>query len=192
MYEKYFVPFPVIETEHLYLRQVRRRDASDMYEFCRRAETSRYALWNPHESPDDTRDFIAYQLSLKRKHRCFFFVMEEKQSGKVVGTCSYVSMDDKYKIAEIGYTVSSDRWNKGYATEAAWGLCEYAFDVIGVQRISARVLPDNKASERVLEKLKFTPEGREKKGYYFDGKVSDVDVFSLTDDEYFAIKESGS
>lgn len=192
MYEKYFVPFPVIETEHLYLRQVRRRDASDMYEFCRRSEVSKYALWSPHKSISETRDFIAYQLSLKRRRRCFFFAVEEKDSKKVIGTCSYVSIDNNYKIAEIGYTVSSSYWNKGYATEAAWGLCEYAFGVMGVQRISARVLPDNKASERVLEKLKFTLEGREKKGYYFDKKVSDVDVFSLTDDEYFAIKESGN
>ncbi len=190
MYGEYFVPFPVIETERLIIRMVRRQDAKDLYELCRRPETSRFSLWHPHASLAETKDFISYQLSLYRKRQCMFFVVEEKETGRVMGTCSYVSMDSNYKIAEIGYSVLSDLWNKGYATEIAEALCGYAFDRIGVQRVFARILPQNTASRSVLLKVGFSYEGTEKKGFYFDGRVDDVEVYGITDDIFFELRES--
>lgn len=187
MYETVLFPYPVIETEHLILRKVKRSDAEYLFELCRREETSRFSLWRPHESIKDTKEFINYKLSELKKGRIPpFFAVEEKQSGRVIGTCSYVSADEFFKTVEIGYSVLSDCWNNGYGTEIAWGLTGYAFDRLGAQRVYARVLPENGASLRVLEKLSFEYEGTLKKDYYFDGKVSDVCVLAMTDDVYFS------
>ncbi len=185
MYNEYFVPYPVIETERLKIRMVQKGDAEDLYELCRRPETSRFSLWSPHEDLKETKEFIAYQISLYRKRKCMFFVVEEKASGKVIGTCSYVSMDSDYKMAEIGYSILSDLWNHGFATEVAEALTGYAFDRIGVQRVFARLLPQNTASARVLLKLGFEFEGRAKNGFYYNGRVDDVDVYGITDEMYF-------
>ena len=54
MYNEYFVPYPVIETERLLIRMVRKSDAEDLYELCRRPETSRFSLWSPHENLKET------------------------------------------------------------------------------------------------------------------------------------------
>lgn len=185
MYNEFFVPYPNIQTERLIIRMVKRSDAEDLYELCRRPETSMFSLWKPHASLNETKEFINYQLTRYRKKQCMFFVVEEKASGRVIGTCSYVSMDDDFKIAEIGYSVLSDLWNMGFATEIADALMGYAFNRIGVQRVFARVLPQNTASQRVLLKLGLIFEGTQRKGYYFDGRVSDVQVFGITDDDYF-------
>ncbi len=185
MYNEYFVPYPRIETDRLVIRMVKKADAQDLYELCHRPETSVFALWSPHESLAQTKEFINYQISRYRKKECMFFAVEEKASGRVVGTCSYVSMDDDYKIAEIGYSVLSDFWNQGFATEIADALMGYAFNRIGVQRVFARVLPQNTASQRVLLKLGFQFEGTARKGYYFNGRVNDIYIYGITDDEYF-------
>ncbi len=185
MYNEYFVPFPVIETERLIIRMVRKSDAEDLYELCRRPETSRFSLWSPHEDLKETKEFIAYQIALYRKRKCMFFAVEEKKTCRVIGTCSYVSIDDSYKMAEIGYSILSDLWNRGYATEVAEALTGYAFNRIGVQRVSARVLPQNTASARVLLKLGFEYEGTAKNGFYYNGRVDDVDVYGITDEMYF-------
>ena len=185
MYNEYFVPYPVIETERLLIRMVRKSDAEDLYELCRRPETSRFSLWSPHENLKETKEFIGYQISLYRRRKCMFFAVEEKESRKVIGTCSYVSMDADYKMAEIGYSILSDLWNQGFATEVAEALTGYAFNRIGVQRVFARVLPQNTASARVLLNLGFEYEGTAKKGFYYDGRVDDVQVFGITDDSYF-------
>lgn len=51
---------------------------------------------------------------------------------------------------EVGYLVG-DRLarGKGYAAEAVRAACRYAFDVIGVERVDARIKPGNVASEHV-------------------------------------------
>lgn len=184
-YNEYFVPYPKIETDRLLLRMVRRRDAEELYELCRRPETSRFSLWSPHGSLRETKNFIAYRLSQYRKRECMFFVIEEKATGRVIGTCSYVSMDADYKIAEIGYSILSDLWNKGFATETAEALTGYAFNRIGVQRVFARVIPRNTASARVLLKLGFRFEGTQKKGFFYKNRIDDVNVYGITDDMYF-------
>ncbi len=188
MYNEFFVPYPKIETDRLIIRMVRRSDDRDLYELCRRPETSMFSLWSPHASLQETREFINYQLSLYRKRKCMFFVVEEKQTGRVLGTCSYVSMDDDFKIAEIGYSILSDVWNNGFATEVADALMGYAFNRIGVQRVFARVLPQNTASIKVLLKLGLKYEGTARKGYYFDGRVGDLGIYGITDDEYFNVR----
>ncbi len=186
MYEPTFSPYPIIETERLILRKPTLRDSEGLFELCRRVETSKFSPWNPHKSLSETREMIKFKLSNVRKGIIPpFFAVEEKESGRIVGTASFVSTDESYKIIEIGYSVLSDCWGMGYGTEAAWGLTGYAFDRMEAQRVFAKVLPDNTASIAVLEKLGFTFESTVKKGFYFDETVSDVLIYAITDEEFY-------
>lgn len=192
MYEDYFIPYPTIETPDLRLRMVRRSDAKQLYELCSRPETSKYSMWSPHSSLGVTKRFISYQLTALRRHCCTFFVIEQKSTGNVIGTCSYVSFDDSYKVAEIGYSILRELWGRGYATQAAGALTGYAFERIGAQRVFARVIPENTASAAVLKKLGFGFEGRHKKEYYYNGISADIDIYAMTDDEYAKGDENGT
>ncbi len=189
MYNKIFVPFPVIHTDRLTLRMVKKNDADDLFELCSRPETSKFSMWIAHQTIDDTKALINYQISRYRRRECTFFAVEHNESGRVIGTCSYVSLESDFKIAEIGYSILSDFWGQGYGTEVADALTGFAFDRIGVQRVCARVLPENEASIRVLERIGFKYEGTLKKGFYFNNKVSDVEVYAITDDEFYAQNE---
>ena len=40
-------------------------------------------------------------------------MIEQKSTGNVIGTCSYVSFDDSYKVAEIGYSILRELWGRG-------------------------------------------------------------------------------
>ena len=62
-------------------------------------------------------------------------------------------------IAEIGYGISEDYQNKGYATEAVKGVLEWAFSRPEVTAVEAETDPDNTASKRVLEKCGFALNG---------------------------------
>jgi RimJ/RimL family protein N-acetyltransferase len=78
----------------------------------------------------------------------------EKASGRVIGHCGFLekNVDDRSEI-ELIYVLASDSWGKGYATEAASALREYAFHQLGLQRIIALINPENPASARVAEKI---------------------------------------
>jgi RimJ/RimL family protein N-acetyltransferase len=56
---------------------------------------------------------------------------------------------------EIAYGIAPEHQGKGYATEAAAALTDYAFRQREVRAVRAHTLPENNASTRVLTKCGF-------------------------------------
>jgi len=54
---------------------------------------------------------------------------------------------------ELAYRLTRSSWGQGLATEAANTLLDYALGVVALPRIVAVTYPENRASQRVLEKL---------------------------------------
>lgn len=55
--------------------------------------------------------------------------------------------------AEIGYRLERRWWGQGIATAVSAQLMTRAFETLGFETVSARTMPDNLASRRVMEKL---------------------------------------
>jgi ribosomal-protein-alanine N-acetyltransferase len=84
-----------------------------------------------------------------------------------------------HRCAEIGYAVDYRHQGKGFATEAAEALLDFAFDELGLHRVEATYMPSNRASARVLDKLGFTPEGLLREILLIDGRWEDHVIASL-------------
>jgi len=54
---------------------------------------------------------------------------------------------------EVGYTLGRDYWGRGYATEAAGAVRDYALRELGADRLIALIIHGNTASENVARKL---------------------------------------
>ncbi|WP_046945346.1 GNAT family N-acetyltransferase, partial [Bacillus cereus] len=78
----------------------------------------------------------------------------------------------------IGYDISKAFWGKGYAPEAISALLEYAFTNLKLNRIEAKVEPENLNSISILKKLKFTLEGTLRKSEKSNGKFIDLSIYS--------------
>jgi len=61
--------------------------------------------------------------------------------------------------ADIGYVLSRSLWGRGYMTEAANAVVEWAINLDFVYRVWAVCDVENKASARVLEKVGMQREG---------------------------------
>ncbi len=57
---------------------------------------------------------------------------------------------------ELAYAITSDHWNKGFATEISIAALKQGFDAMYLDRIVAFTLPHNKASRGVMENCGFT------------------------------------
>jgi len=53
----------------------------------------------------------------------------------------------------VAYLLSKAYWGQGLATEGARAGLQYGFEVLGLDQIVGLVHPENRASQRVLEKL---------------------------------------
>jgi len=66
---------------------------------------------------------------------------------------------------EVAYRLARSAWGQGIATEAAGALVAHALGPLGLVRVVAVTYPENRASQRVLDKLGFERRGlREYKG----------------------------
>ncbi len=83
------------------------------------------------------------------------FSLVLRESETLVGTAGFKGPPAADGIVEIAYGVSPEYQGKGYATEAAQALTEYAFDSGKVRVVRAHTLPEANASRRVLTKCGF-------------------------------------
>ena len=83
------------------------------------------------------------------------FNLVERESGGVIGQCGYKGPPNEDGVVEIAYCVKPDHQGKGFATEAAGALVEYAFRHGEVRTVWAHTLPERNASGRVLTKCGF-------------------------------------
>jgi [ribosomal protein S5]-alanine N-acetyltransferase len=85
---------------------------------------------------------------------------------------------------ELGYAVRRDDWRKGHATEAASLMLDFGFRTLHLHRIQAACGPDNRASQRLLARLGFTPEGRIRDHVFTNGAWRDSLLYSILDREW--------
>ncbi|MGG2025602.1 GNAT family protein [Gottfriedia sp. S16(2024)] len=79
----------------------------------------------------------------------------------------------------VGYSLDEQQNGKGYTTEAAKLVVEYAFNELKLHRIEAGVMPHNIGSIRVLEKAGFHKEGIAKKNVRINGKWEDHQMLAI-------------
>ena len=134
-----------------------------------RAEASRIigaAL--PAQWPQtDLLDVLPVQAAASPETECFgIWVMIERDSGTVVGDIGFIGPPDDSGVLEVGYSVIPDRRRRGYATEAARAIVEWALSQPDVRVVVASCGSDNAPSIRTLERLGFRRSGKA------DGQIS--------------------
>lgn len=84
--------------------------------------------------------------------------MTLKNSQEFIGDLCFKGPVKNHSV-EIGYGIQPEYEGRGYTTEALQALTKWAFGQKDVVFVEAETAPDNKASQRVLEKCGFVPDG---------------------------------
>lgn len=104
--------------------------------------------------------------------------------GDPVGSIGLHQIRHRPGTAEVGYFVAGDHHGQGYASEATRLLVRYAFDELGLHRVTGRAYATNEGSRRVLEKAGFTEEGRLREDAFAEGERVDTVVYGVLAEEY--------
>ena len=83
------------------------------------------------------------------------FGVVHRESGSVIGTAGFKGPPDEDGTVEIAYGIVPAYEGRGYATEAAAALVEFAGESGRVRLVRAHTLPTPNASTRVLAKCGF-------------------------------------
>ena len=90
--------------------------------------------------------------------------VQRKAVGDAIGYCGLVESGHGAHEPELAFEFLRRFWGQGYATEASWGVLDWA-RASGYERLRASVWDWNTASRRVLAKVGFTETDREETIY---------------------------
>lgn len=177
--EGIFQRLPTLQTPRLILRKVTLRDAQDMFAYSRDPQVSRHVLWSTHEDISQTKDYIRYIISQYHKDNPTSWCMQDKQTGKAIGTIGFMWWNHDNRSAEVGYSMSREFWGKGLMTEALHAVIEFGFMEMHLHRIEAQHEVDNPASGRVMLKNGMRKEGLLRGRLYNKGRFVDVELYAI-------------
>ncbi len=181
---KIFSHIPTLETERLVLRRMKPIDSRDMYEYSRLPEVTRCLLWEPHKDHAQTLDYLQYLQTRYRAGDFYDWALIERESGRMIGTCGFTSLDFTNNSAEVGYVLNPEFWGRGLAAEAVRRVMRFGFMELNVHRIEAKYMIENTQSRRVMEKCGMTFEGVRRSSMYVKGKYRDIGVCAILSEEY--------
>ncbi len=177
----------VLQTNRLILQPLDESHVHLLLDFCIRNKD--FLLpW----SPSYPSNFFtqAYQqeaiknevLSLKKgqQYKFYIFSQQDHERKYVLGSVSLSNIiRGPLQSCFLGYKIDEKMINKGIATEAIAHVVRFAFDRLTLHRIEANIMPRNKASIRVAEKLGFEKEGFSKNYLQINGVWEDHFRFAL-------------
>ncbi len=146
---------PTLTTARLVLRELTRADAPALFPAFANAALMRWWSRGPFDSEAELADWLAPVNGWDSGRS---WAIAARADGPAIGRI--VAIDRGDAISEVGYLLAAEHHGHGFAREALSALVEHLFRADAQRRIIADVDPDNAASNRLLEALGFTLEGR--------------------------------
>lgn len=174
-----------IETERFILRAVTIDDASDMYDYAKDTETTKYVTFPAHDSIE-TSVFSIENFFLNRSAKGWpeAFGIVDKTNNKMIGTCDFWPLKEQGHY-EMGYIIHKDYWGKGVMSEVASAVLAYAFNNYPVDVMHLKHVDVNIGSGKVATKLGFKKIGIVKDGTNTGSGVFDAMTYELRKEDYF-------
>jgi [ribosomal protein S5]-alanine N-acetyltransferase len=118
------------------------------------------------------KDMISFEA--ENQLRLWLLKKSSGETDRIIGSIAFSNIvRGAFLSCHLGYKLDKDELNKGYITEAIKKGIDIVFKDFKLHRIEANIMPKNKASLRVVEKLGFYNEGLAYKFLKINGKWED-------------------
>lgn len=134
--------------------------------------TDRYVSWlqdpevtrflgRSREAPQTRETATAFVESFQGPVEKYMWAIVPRSFGEAVGTCTLYDIDRHNGTVEMGILIGEkDYWGKGASDEAIELLSAFAFDRLGLRRLTAGSSSKNLGMNFTFRKLGFVLEGR--------------------------------
>jgi ribosomal-protein-alanine N-acetyltransferase len=185
-------PFQGITGERVYIRPPEKRDGSDWIAVKTRNHDY-LKPWSPSRAMMNIdRDGYLNRLNTYqddwKDDRAYAFFIYRVDSDELIGGLSLNNVvRGAAQSVTIGYWLDEGHTRQGYMTEAVLLSCQFAFRTLKLHRVEAGTLPENAASQRVLNNCGFLLEGYRRKYLKIAGEWRDHLIFSLLSEEFISL-----
>lgn len=167
-----------LHTERLHLRKMKVSDSPSLFKVWSDPEATEFMNIDCFTDESQAKDMIKFLDECFLENKAIRFSIIEMESNDIIGSCGFNSLDFENEKAEIGYDIARAFWGRGYASEAINALLDYGFSTLKLNRIEAKVEPENVNSVKVLQKLNFIFEGTLRRYERVNGKFININMYS--------------
>lgn len=145
-----------LKTERLTLRPVRIGDEAAIHAYAGDPDIT-MMYWLPNETFEETAAFVrqsAAEWASPDRLSCAFVILLD---GRIIGGCDAdLSHSPDRSYATLGWILRKDCRGRGYASEAARALLDFAFTAFAIDRVYAQCDIRNPASLGVMKRIGMT------------------------------------
>lgn len=166
-------PFPPIRTERLLLRPARQSDCDALVARRNDPAVAELQAWTLPFLRERGEAILADAARRDRPvdDHWWMLTIADSADARILGDYA-LRLSWQGRTAELGYTLASEHWRRGYAVEATRAVVAALFDR-GVHRVAATMHPENRASAQVVERCGLRYEGRTKESFWVGDDPSD-------------------
>jgi ribosomal-protein-alanine N-acetyltransferase len=174
-----FHPFKNLETERLVLRRVTESDYPEIMELRGNPETMKYIPRPLVTTKEEALHHFKMIDDKIESNEGINWAITLKGNPKMLGIIGHYRIQPENYRCEIGYMLLPEYNGKGITTEAIKAVLEYGFDELQMHSIEAVIDPENRASERVLQKNGFVKEAHFIENEFANGRFWDTVIYSI-------------
>ena len=139
-----------LHTDRLLLRQWRESDFKYFENFFSSEANAQYV--GGKKNGEEAWRLLSTYIGHWQLKGYSYMAVEEKATGTFVG-CAGLWKSEPWPELELGYWFVKEMQGKGYATEAAQKIKEYAFDTLKVPTLVSYIDAKNKPSIKLAERI---------------------------------------
>lgn len=173
-----------LTNNHLQLREFFPTDLDSLTAYMIQPEMRSYEKGLPDRESTQTFLEQVIQKAAEKPRKYYCLAITIPPENKVIGHVSLTSQNSDIREWEIGWAIQHADWGKGFASEAANLLLEFAFDQLRAHRVVAFCHAENTASVKVMKKIRMKQEGHLRQTRWFNGSWADEYVYALVESDF--------
>jgi [ribosomal protein S5]-alanine N-acetyltransferase len=174
---------PVLTDGAVSLRELRTSDAASLLTLLTHEEVSRF-ISPPPTSVEGFERFIAWAQRERAAGRYICFAVVPTGMDTAVGIFQVRQLEPSFATADWGFAIGQVFWGSGIFTASARLTIDFAFGIVGVNRLEARAVVDNGRGNGALAKVGAIREATLRRSFLRDGRFFDQALWSLVRDEW--------
>lgn len=153
------IPRVLADTDALRIRRFEPGDVDPFARFMTDPESTRFLTFEEGQKTDVGACLLieATIVSYSSKTPMLAFAVEESTTERFIGFCGLTPRGEN--VTELMYAIIPEVRGRGYATQIANLLVDYAFEQLGCDEVIAPISPDHDASIAVAERAGFVNAG---------------------------------
>lgn len=157
------IPWEILETTRCLVRELELSDLPELFELYAKPHVTDYLepLYPYEEEYLYQKQYIS---QIYGYYGYGMWLVRHKATGALIGRAGLEQrvVGEETQL-ELGYVIAPEYWHQGYATEVCTAILEWAEEHLDFACAESMVEPGNEASIRLLNRLRFSYMGREKR-----------------------------